>query len=206
MILPRLLRLIGRRDYNNCWFFIHLNSFWGWCTHTGANLNITWIFTVDSWLKTCWNDTWETQKGSSCCDAHILHIDGGLNIGRACQSIPTMNEGMQRASKIQSQKSHFLLLPWFHEVKQPISAHLSHTADTQIPAETNTGHGGHWLKQRGTQSDFLWSGCFYHLIITLVFIRRLLYALYRLCLSIAFESLVIFILFYILSLPSELGL
>lgn len=97
-----------------------------------------------------------------------------------------MNEGMQTASKMQSQKSHFLLLPWFPKVKQPISAHLSHTADTQIPAETNTGHGGPWLKQLGTQSDFLWSGCFCRLIITLVFIRRLLYALYRLCPSIAF--------------------
>lgn len=42
------------------------------------------------------------------------------------------------------------------------------------------------MKQLGTQSDFLWSGCCCRLIITLVFIRRLLYALYRLCPSIAF--------------------
>lgn len=127
MILPRLLRLIGLRDYNNCWFFIHLNSFWGCRTHTGADLNITWIFTFDSWLKTCWNDTWETQNGSFSCDAHISHMGGGFNIGRACQSIPAMNKGMQRASKMQSQKSHFLLLPWFPDVIQPISAPLPHT-------------------------------------------------------------------------------
>lgn len=93
-------------------------------------------------------------------------------------------EGMKVPRALETQPQKSLLLPWFPE--QPISAHLPHTADTQIAAEANTGHGGRWLKQRGTQSDFLWLGCFCRLIISLMFIRRLLYALYWLCPSVAF--------------------
>lgn len=92
----------------------------------------------------------------------------------------------ERSRKCSPRNPTPFFCPDFLKVKQPISAHLPHTTDTQIPAGTNAGHGSRWLKQRGTQSDFLRPGCFCRLIITLVFICRLSYALYRSCPPIEF--------------------
>lgn len=192
---------------HRCWFEYYLNIY--------------------SWFpnkKTCWNDTWETQKGFCSCVAHFPHVDSRFKLARACQSIPnTYNvnvssrphrnmsffcwyKWMQVVSQMQCQKSHLLLPPRFAKVKQPISAHLSHKADTQIPAETNKDMAVVDWSSRGYsqtscgQAVFVFSSCLWYFF--LVF--------YMLCIDCArlmyFASLLIFILYKILSIPSELGL
>lgn len=173
-----------------------MNLFWGWCTHTGADLNITWIqyswFLIKKLLK------WHLRNTKGWVFfTHIPHLDGGLKISRACQSIPATykNNGRQFIDSSDLETCNFFCWRYaqsvendFPEIPLPSSALIfwSETANQRTPSTHGRHPDSSWDKHRTWRwlIEAAWDTvrlpvCFCCLIITLVFIA----VFYMLCID-----------------------